>query len=604
MQVERVVVKWIAPAVAILVTILLAYGAVNALELPVRDVALSFLPPKPALATVVVAIDEPSLRADALGPWPWPRPQLAILVNRMADAGARGVLLDVLLTDPRPGDDQLAQALRRVPSAAVSVLDDRGNWLVPSPPLQAAATPAHGNFELDHDGIVRRFATTKQSLDRALVALPIEAASIVSGAPVAIGTSIAPAFRTRPSTIPRLSAVTLSRGGGTEMLRGRLVFLGPTALGLGDRVLTPVSRLRPDPGVTVHAAAAESLLRHEVVRELPPVVNGILVAAAVALVLWRPTDTGRRLGPTVRALTLVAATVFAGELFLATTGIAVPFVTLVGCIFLTLAAVEASTLVSALRQTEGVAARLRQDREQEVDSKRVLAHELKTPLASMRGLTQLLAGFDLTDAERRRVTSLLEAEAGKLQSLVSGLLDLERLSLRDFQTTSSVLSLSDLAAARVEFLRASADRPLIMAIAPAVLVRGDPVLLERVIDNLVGNALKYAPPPAPVRITVGQRGGEGVLEVEDHGPGLSTDDRERVFQRFFRGVAAGGTQGLGLGLSLVAEVARWHGGGVEVEDGPGGGARFRVTLPLVSGVAGVAPGVQTARDAVKAVGKG
>jgi signal transduction histidine kinase len=195
----------------------------------------------------------------------------------------------------------------------------------------------------------------------------------------------------------------------------------------------------------------------------------------------------------------------------------------------------------------------------------------------MRGLSQLLAGFDLTDAERRRVASLLEAEAGKLQSMVTALLDIERLPLRDFETSSVMTDLGDLVAARVDFLRASADRPLFMSADPGVLVRADPALIERVVDNLVGNAIKYT--AAPVSVSVRQRGENAVLEVEDRGEGISEVERERIFDRFFRGSTARGTQGLGLGLTLVAEIARWHGGTVSLESVEGSGSRFGVVLP-------------------------
>jgi len=590
------VVKWIAAGVAIVVTLLLASRAADPLELPVRDLALRLIPSRPATSTAVVVIDEASL--EAVGHWPWPRAKLAELVDRIADAGARGVILDVLLVDPLPGDEILARSLRRLPAAAVSVLTADGRWLVPSAPIRAAATPAHGNFELDHDGIVRRFATTKQNGDLALVALPIEAATMVTGAPVPVGVSLAPAFRTRPYQVPQVSAADVFRG--SARLRGRIVFVGPTAFGLGDRVLTPVAiRHLPDPGVTVHAAAAESLIRREIVREAPPIAGGIAAAIAVAFVISRgrgfarprggegagdpaPSPPSRERRHERRAVSIVLTILIAGELLLATTGVAIPFVTLAGSVVLAFAVIRSRTLVASLRRTEAVASRLRRDREDDVESKRVLAHELKTPLASMRGLTQLLGGFELTEAERRRVTSLLEAEAGKLQSLVGGLLDLERLPLRDFDKAATVINLGELVAARLELLRASADRPIVMFNAPELFVRGDAALIERVIDNLVGNALRYAPPPEPVRVGVRDDRGLAILEVEDRGPGIPYADRDRVFQRFFRGASAGGTQGLGLGLSLVAEVARWHGGVVTVEEGEDGGARFRFALNLVA----------------------
>jgi signal transduction histidine kinase len=132
----------------------------------------------------------------------------------------------------------------------------------------------------------------------------------------------------------------------------------------------------------------------------------------------------------------------------------------------------------------------------------------------------------------------------------------------------------------MEVLRASAGRPLRDSAARGILVRADAMLVERVIDNLVGNAMKYTAVPSPVDVTVRSSGSEALLEVEDRGPGIGDAERERIFQRFFRGSTARGTEGLGLGLSLVAEVARWHGGRVTVERAPHGGSLFRVALPL------------------------
>ena len=241
------------------------------------------------------------------------------------------------------------------------------------------------------------------------------------------------------------------------------------------------------------------------------------------------------------------------------------------------AAFEAETLIAALRSSE---ARFIDHRERDAESKRVLAHELKTPLASMRNLTQLLGGFELTSAERQRVTSLLEHEAGKLETMVGTLLDLERLPLRDFASSSAVVDLGDLVAARVDFLRASTDRTLFVTAEPAVLVRADAALIERVVDNLVGNALKYTSAPAPITVSVARAGGDAFVEVEDHGPGIAETDRARIFERFVRGATAAGTQGLGLGLPMVAEIARWHGGAAGVDTVAGGGSRFRITLPL------------------------
>ncbi len=559
---------WIAAAAGVAVMLLLAFDGLDPLELPARDLALRFLPPRAAETTIIVAIDEQSLRT--IGPWPWDRKTLAAIVDRCADAGSRGVILDILLADGRPGDEKLAASSRRLPVLAVAVVDEHGRWLVPGPPLATAMTAAHGNFELDYDGILRRLSTTKQSGDSSLTALSIDAASLKTGAPVSVGFSIAPAFRTPPSSIPTIGASDLLRDAAlASRLRGKLVFIGPTAYALGDRVRTPTGSL-PDPGVTVHAAATESIIRGDVIRELPPIAAGAFTVVAVgAIVLVRR----RRI-----AAAIVIIGSIAGGMLLLTKGIAIPFVALPASAVLAFAGVETKIIVAALARSEK---RYVDHRERDAESKRVLAHELKTPLASMRSLTQLMSGFELTEAERQRVASLLEHEAGKLETMVGTLLDLERLPLRDFASTSAVVDLGDLVAARIRFLRASTDRTLFVSADPEILVRGDAALLERVVDNLVGNALKYTSAPSPVTVRVARNAEVAVFEVEDRGPGIEEADRDRIFQRFVRGETAAGTNGLGLGLSLVAEIARWHGGAAGVDAVTGGGSRFRITLPLV-----------------------
>lgn len=559
----------IAAAAGVAVMLLLASNVFDALELPARDIALRLLPPRAPETTMIVAIDEQSLRS--IGPWPWDRATLAAIVDRAADGGARGVILDILLADPRPGDERLAAAARRLPVLAVAVVDEHGRWLAPGPPLAPAITAAHGNFELDHDGILRRLSTTKQSEERSLTALSVEAASLITAAPTPVGLALSPAFRTRPRSIPTISASDFLRDASlASRVRGKLVFVGTTAFALSDRVLTPTTtRHRPDPGVTVHAAATESIIRGDVIRDLPPIAGGVLAAIAIGTIVLV-------LRPRIAAAIIILVMIAGGFALLAA-GIAIPFVTLVASATLAVAGVETKIIIAALRSSEE---RYIDHRERDAESKRVLAHELKTPLASMRNLTQLMSVFELTDLERQRVASLLEHEAVKLETMVGTLLDLERMPLRDFATSSSVIDLGDLVATRVDFLRASTDRTLFVSADRQLYVRADGALIERVVDNLIGNALKYTSAPSPVTVRAVRSGDDAVVEVEDHGPGVAEADRERVFQRFVRGETATGTQGLGLGLSLVSEIARWHGGTVGVDPVAGGGSRFHVALPL------------------------
>jgi signal transduction histidine kinase len=338
-------------------------------------------------------------------------------------------------------------------------------------------------------------------------------------------------------------------------------------------VLTPTTRRhQPDPGVTVHAAATESIIREDVITELPPIAAGVFGAIGVAAILL---TRRRRI-----AASIVIVAIVAGGIALLANGIAIPFVTLVVSAAIAAGVLESRIIIAALRSSEE---RYIDHRERDAESKRVLAHELKTPLASMRSLTQLMNEFALSEAERSRVTSLLQHEAGKLETMVGTLLDLERLPLRDFASSSSVIDLGELTAARVDFLRASSDRTLFVSADRDVFVRADAALLERVVDNLIGNALKYT--TGAVTVRVARRNNDAILEVEDRGPGISDTEREKIFARFVRGTTAAGTNGLGLGLSLVSEIAKWHGGAASLDVVQGGGSRFRITLPLAASAA-------------------
>ncbi len=122
--------------------------------------------------------------------------------------------------------------------------------------------------------------------------------------------------------------------------------------------------------------------------------------------------------------------------------------------------------------------------------------------------------------------------------------------------------------------RNGAPSLLQMELEPTV-VSGVPARLERAVNNLVDNAIKYSPPGKPVQITL--RGQE--LTVCDRGPGISEEDLPHVFDRFYRGAEARGRPGSGLGLAIVRQVAGQHGGTVLAEQAPGGGTLMRLRLP-------------------------
>jgi two-component system OmpR family sensor kinase len=125
------------------------------------------------------------------------------------------------------------------------------------------------------------------------------------------------------------------------------------------------------------------------------------------------------------------------------------------------------------------------------------------------------------------------------------------------------------------------ERPLELS-TEHVSVLGDADRLRQIVDNLLANVRSHTPAGAPARVTVERNGGNAVVEVSDTGPGLDGDEAKRVFERFYRAdeSRSRASGGVGLGLSIVAAVARAHGGTVSARSNRGEGATFRIELPL------------------------
>lgn len=593
------------PILAGVVVVLLAVsGLTRGLDLTVRDAMLRLLPAREAREVVAVLVDESSLRS--VGAWPWTRRTLASVVDAVRASGARGIVVDFLLPEERSGDGELARALSAMPSV-LAAGTDTGRWILPAPGLRDHAEIAHAVLEVDHDGVLRRFASTKQEDGIALPALAMAAAGLARPAHATpAGIAITPEFRVRPTTVPVVPAEELLRGRSNGALEGKIVFLGATAQGLGDRVVTPVTRASAlDPGVLVHAAMTESVLHGDLVRTAAPIVSGLLALLLVIGVEIESTKGGRTRALGLGALVVLPAIL--GFALIWAARVEIPTVTLVGVTGLAALVVEArsayrvhrgagaavvalggkpdagaSAPEDRVRQLEKIAEELARASAEDAESRRVLAHELKTPVTSIRGLTQLLGDFDLEEGEARRVAKLVVAETSRLQSMIEGLLDLER--VRGRARREEKIDLGQLVERRVRPIREATGRTIDLDRAGGVEVSGDSGLLDRVIDNLVANAVKYSPENAAIAVRVSRGDHAAIVEVEDEGPGVPESEREAIFRRFIRGKGAEGTDGLGLGLAMVAEIASSHGGRVDVRDGRIGSI-FRVSLPLAGSAA-------------------
>lgn len=215
---------------------------------------------------------------------------------------------------------------------------------------------------------------------------------------------------------------------------------------------------------------------------------------------------------------------------------------------------------------------------------RHLSHELKTPLTAVREGTELLndqIGGTLT-AQQRQVVSIMRDNSIKLQRLIEDLLDYQR----------ALHAAASLAPRRVRLDRLITEvlgpHQLAMQAKGQQLVRdlepmeveADAEKLRSIVDNLVGNAVKFAPAGGSISVSVRSQGGEAFIDVVDSGPGVPPEEREAIFSSFFRGraKASGRVAGTGLGLAIAREFTEAHGGRIEVVEQASGG-HFRVRLP-------------------------
>ena len=214
------------------------------------------------------------------------------------------------------------------------------------------------------------------------------------------------------------------------------------------------------------------------------------------------------------------------------------------------------------------------------------SHELRTPLTSVRGLAEfgLQQGEAASREEMTRLMTRIQQEATRMGLLVDDLLLLAQFD-EDRPLYRQPVDLSSVAAEAVLMARTVArGRSLTLQAAPdPVIVSADEGRLRQVIDNLIGNALQHTPPGTLVTVAVDTVPGYGQITVADNGPGMTAEQASRVFERFYRtddarSRARGGT---GLGLSIAATLVESHGGTITVDpQQPGGGATFRVRLPL------------------------
>lgn len=212
-----------------------------------------------------------------------------------------------------------------------------------------------------------------------------------------------------------------------------------------------------------------------------------------------------------------------------------------------------------------------------------ISHDLRTPLATITGTASMLMtdGEKLPPMLRYDLAQGVFEEAERLNKLVGNVLDITRLEAGAMRIRKEWVPLDEVVGSALRRVEPRlAGRSIDLELPPTLpLVPMDEVLIEQVLVNLLENALKYGAPGTPITIAARAEPGAVFVSVSDRGQGVPAAQRERVFDKFFRGDSSG-QEGVGLGLAICRGILAVHGGSIELADRAGGGSEFRFRLPI------------------------
>lgn len=208
------------------------------------------------------------------------------------------------------------------------------------------------------------------------------------------------------------------------------------------------------------------------------------------------------------------------------------------------------------------------------------SHELRTPVSIIKGACEYVEKYDETPEERQETISMIHRQAVKMSSLISQLLSMTRLDQGTEVAHMERVNLEELLRALCTEQAYDQER-LTLELQPGLTAWADPVLLSRLIQNLIENAFKYGKPGGHVWVCADSRGNEIQLRVRDDGIGIPDEQQEKIWKRFYQvDPSRSGAGGAGLGLSLVWQIAKLLGGSMTLESVPDVGSVFTLHLPL------------------------
>lgn len=546
--------------------------------------------------SAVLAIDDATFRS--MGGVRSVRSILAGALEAIAPVEPKLVAIDLVLADAGdPAEDaRLERAFSGTRNLILATVLDGGQWELPLARFRrysAAVGEALADQE-SRDGVTRQIPLEAAAGRMRFWALALEAFRIGRGAGILespedllVGSTLIPARRTegRPlrvqytaGGIPRYSVKRVMDSRELrEQLRGKAVFLGVySTTAARDRVVTPFGEHVA--GLEVNAQAFETLERGRFTVDasnLSPVLFCMGVAAAAGLIFaWMSGWTAYVLAG------LLLAGAHSVPFLLFPRGVVFPYFATLSSAWLSVVGAAVYQHFIVRRELENAESERRRYRQ----AIQFVTHEMRTPLTAIQGSSELIGRYNLNDDKRKQIAQMINSESKRLARMIQTFLDMERLSGGQVELKTEPFEMDGVVRSCLERARPLAERKSIAVNVPGDLpgtIRGDRELMEYAVYNLLTNAIKYSPANTSVEISCRMDEGQLRLAVKDEGMGMDGRELKRIFERFYRtkGAEASGEKGSGIGLSLVDEIVRHHGGRIDVTSAPGKGSCFTIVAP-------------------------
>ncbi len=561
---------------------LVATRLVQPLDWLIHDALVRATPRTPDPRLLIVGIDDPAVTD--IGRWPWPRRVHAQIVDRLAAGRPAAIGYDVLFVDRSPDDAALQASVTRARNVILPLIvsapgENGAAFRVTAPVVRTGNENAHVVARTDPDGSFRRIVTVERSGDHA--SWPhLSLATLRLAVPGVTDTGALIPFAGPPGSYPTVSAAAVLRGEvPPALIRDRIILVGATAAGLGDRFATPVGGEHDMmAGIEIQANIVDALMHGGLRSEAGP-LGAFALAAAALLALWAafltlsPRGNLIAAGVLIVAVTLISAVLLVvAQLWLAPAAALVTVAIMfpvwgwrrlaAASEFLTgelarlgdvpMASARGDRIARQMALVEAGRTRIAALRAEREETLAFLSHDLRSPAAAI--VTLIGPSVDVRD---RRIA----AQAARVLRLADQFVHVARAQAAPLTLEPLVIGelLDEVADGCWESAQSVGSRIAVAASEALLEVEADRALLARALTNLVDNALKYGARGSVVQLRAWATDARVFVTVADTGIGMPPERVATLFAAFDR---AGRTRadGVGLGLTLVETVARRHGG--------------------------------------------